>query len=452
MALKGLVTAFRTIVLRQLSPAEKNAVEAAQRAFREGYLRYDLRKTRTPSNILDRDKKLLHFLDELDAGIAKRQRAVLANPEFQAALPLEYERPRKLAAIFYFKGMVKGGAVSLWEAAERAELDSKRFAELEDAKGGPNGQALLARHFPSLGDFKVQSLACRFCLAVSSEALKVARTYDPDLISDAKLKESIIQQCAAILARTDDYEACAKQMAQLSGNIEPMRIGHYADIFKSPAWARQLQQLHIQRKGPEQVAKEEAQKRAAEDRRKIEKQLTFSLDKGTLDVSLYYWPALRSNEDQIALFESLKRVFAKATKVRFMHLPDFGDSYAAERSIKSMKLRQLACVKQLLWADRIGLLRSRNNGNGDVSKTMMKKMIGVLNADGNADVYTRRLGNPFEPVLPEVQKMLRANIEQEWAEYADSYQKWVGTETFSGELIRWLNEDPSDSTGWATSR
>lgn len=469
MVVKLLIAAFQTNVLGKLAPVEKAAVESAQRAFREGWLCEDPATKFAAYAVPEVDRRLMHFLVELDSGDPKRQRAVLADAEFQASVAREYERARNLASMFYFQDLAKDGSVRLKEAIDRADADYKLFQETEIAKPGPEGEALRAKHFASLEDDDDRLAAARFCAAFGSAIALVPHTYEPGSLSDEKLRGDVIEECIGVLASIEDdieYELARERMERLSGQIEPLRITHYTDIFKRPDWnertiqgrelVKQLRQntlaeAEAERLEAERKAAAERERVEAAQRKKLEAQLTFRVEDETLDVSIYCWPRLNGDENMVALFNNIRTAFSAAKQLRFTYLPSYGQ-IMVERSIGSMSARQLACVKHQLWTDRMGYLEDQKY-LGEPSIAAARMMIDLLNADGRAWMFSRNKEyEEFKPMMKEVAAQLKGDIDQEWLLHADTFQKLIGAETFGGEWAKWMVEDPQSNAGWASSR
>ncbi|WP_339030454.1 hypothetical protein WI604_03845 [Bradyrhizobium symbiodeficiens] len=443
-----------------LSQSEKLEVEEAIRAFREGSLHWDpaSRTDLAPSALPGSTRRLMGYLVELESGDPRRIRRLLANGNFKACVINEAERDRSLQGMHYYASVPIEGGYYLKRATEFGKEDWARFVDSKILTNTPEGLALRAEHFPHLDDDYERWEAARFCKIAAQELSLMVHPDDPTRISDQRARECIFDGYVKRLSHIEDEEGFKGILAtigRMSFDMEPRRIMHYADIFKRDDWpGRVVDAWHaLNEKRRSEAEKTEAAKlerervQLAESRKKVERQLSFVVEGEVLDISVHGWPKLEDPALRIPMFQNLKAAFARATRVGLLHIPrGRGDTMKAERSILSMAPRQLACVKNALWEDRMGIV-----GREDEDQ-WARHLISLLNADGRATLHKKDDVGRFVSLYPFEADLFKTDIEAEWMSCADVYQKWIDTDTFTGELARWIVEDPSNNTGWATSR
>lgn len=454
-SLQAAAAKFRTAVLGHLSPAEKQAVEAAVVTLRNGWPGHDNIKGMHQFEVFAKDTNA--FVTELSSNDPKRQRRALADPKLQARLVAEDSRNRWINNLYYFKELGKGTFFTLRTAIEARNRDSYTFLNHTICEDTPEGEAIRAKHFPNITDNIIRGIIGHLVFLCFN-----GLTISDDTLTDQQVVNSLEEnfQWLASGVPEEDLGIVLNACEQAARLTEPKRIIHYFSFLRDDGWQERL--IEGQRSKREvraaeaskrdRLAKAEAERVAAEKRKQIEPQLAFSVKDEILDISMYGWPRLVDAADKVTLFENLRSAFARATKLKFAYLPDFGTGLLVERSIRSMSVRQLACVKNLIWADRVGL-QFEFKELGDLSASCAQDMLELLNADGHAYIETRtsRLVD-FKPLFPELAAKWRADVDDVWFQHADTFQKWIESDTFAGELTRWIVEDPGDSAGWATSR
>ncbi|MCK1513040.1 hypothetical protein IVB22_10735 [Bradyrhizobium sp. 190] len=437
---RQLFESFRTKVLGQLSQAERMDVEKAVKVLR-GYL--DGKKAKD-----EHSKEVDNHLAELESGDSKRQRKILAKPEFRSRLANEVQRVERINALHFFKTSSSGSPFSYKKASALAFETHRFYVQSGIANDNAEGERLRSVHFGALKTDIERWEAVQFCIVFAYALAFLPAANNSDLISDETLRKRILNECVKRLSSiTDDtlLNASIARLENIPNDIEPVAIMHYADVFRQTGWSQPITAGRL-------AADVEAKRVAAEKRRQVETQLTFTVKDETLDISMYGWPRLVDAADKVTLFENLRAAFARAMKLRFAYNPDFGRGLLAERGIRSMSVRQLACVKNLIWADRVGL-QFEFKELGDLSRSCAQAMLELLNADGHAFIQIRDGKTyDFEPLDAELAAKWRADLDDAWLQHADTFQKWIESDTFAGELTRWIVEDPGDSAGWATSR
>lgn len=483
--LQAGIAKFRTIVLGHLSPKESLEVEAAIATLQNGWPGHDNIKG------IPKFEQYVEvtngFIAGLNSSDPKRQRKALADPELQRRLSTEQSRNKKLNSLHYFKQLAKdgefitklyshdvmrpfdkSGKFTLRTAILANSFDSLCFSHRKLVEETEDGASIRAAHFPYIADDFSRLLMGHFVMDCMQGATWKL-TDDPSEISDQRVVDIMEENLGWRLLSLSDAELqkTFDSMEQLATLTEPNRFTHYFSFFREQDWQnkmvkvrlaaweeqqRRSARINAARQARELAAKGEAERIAVEKRKLVEEQLTFSVKGETLDISMYGWPRLADPADAVTLFENIKSAFASATRLRFTYLPSFGDQFLVERSIRSMSVRQLACVKNLFWADRVGLQHDRKK-LGDLSPTCAQEMLELLNADGHASIQIKDIGtHRFQPLDSECAAEWRANVDDAWLLYADDFHKWIDSETFAGELTRWIVQDPGDSAGWAKSR
>lgn len=398
------------------------------------------------------------YLVDLESGDPRRIRRLLANETFKACVLDEAERDRSLQGMHYYAAVSIEGGYYQKRAHDFGKEDWARFIDSKILTNTPEGLALRAEHFPHLEDDYERWEAARFCKIAAQELALMVNADNPAKISDEHARNCIVDGYVRRIAHIEDedgFKGILATIGRMSFDFEPRRIMHYADIFKRDDWpGRVVDAWHVlNEKRRAEAEKTEAAKlereraEQAERRKRVDAQLSFKVEGEVLDISVHGWPKFEDPSLRIELFKNLKAAFARATRVRLLHNPrGRGDTIQAERSILSMAPRQLACVKNAFWEDRMGLV-----GREDEDQ-WARHLISLLNADGRASLHKKDEVGRFVSLYPFEADLFKADVEADWMSCADVYQKWIDTDTFTGELARWIVEDPSSNTGWATSR
>lgn len=455
--LKAATEKFRTIALGHLSPDETRRVQDAYDLLLNGWPGVDDDFAKFP-DILKAQRARETIIRELSSGDPARQRATLQIQALEDLLAAERTCNERLRSMLYFKGMSAATPLNLKVARQICKSDIKEYWALNLPQ--KLGEDARKAAFPDIEDDHKRKEIGSFCWHFLSE-LRALLLYFPHKLDDGVLKASLLDSYRKSMSNLPEQEflRSLRAMESVASASLPERLKCYAELLREPAFIEQLKtawrtvederEAESDRLAAEEKA--EAERKAAEKRKRIQEQLSFKVEGETLDISMYGWPRLADPADELTLFDNLKAAFARATTLRLVYRPEFGDQFRVERSIRSMSLRQLACTKNLVWADRIGLQTKRELG--DLARFYVQRILELLNADGHASIQIRD-GEAYDwkPLDSELAAEWRVDVDDIWFKYADSFQKWIDTDTFAGELARWVVEDPGESTGWATSR
>ncbi|WP_377828402.1 hypothetical protein ACFKHW_32030 [Bradyrhizobium lupini] len=450
---RAILDRLSPVDAKKLTAAQEQAVQTALHIVKEGWPGYEANFNYLPYEKLH--ARMKGFIAELESNDPKRQRTVLASPELQAWLANERARNDILNSMHYFRHLQAETSLTARVAVTAIRKDKENHPEYAFfIDGYQPGQKPPTEKFLPLQDDPLRwetalfgSVALRWLGMVMSDVASIS--------SDADLRERILGEYTWILAKLSSERLTQrlKDMEAMARETEPDRFAHYFDVFRGEGWKERFIEAQQEAQAKkmaaelerERVAKAEVERVAAEKQERIERQVTFKVEDGQLDISVRCWPEIGS--DIRVLFDSMKAAFKAA---RILQCADLfrgrGEYYLVKRPISTMQPRQLACLKIRFWDDRAGLFHSVK------PEEVTRSIVEILNCDGHADIFVKGSFGIIGSAFAVESENLRTDIEAEWLSNVEYLQQEVEKEGIQGELARWFIEDHQAESGWATSR
>lgn len=446
---ESIASKFGPDLKYSLTAAEERALLSARRAVWDGS--YGQTRAGLPDALIA----------DLDSKQVPRQRAAINHPALQAYLGTEEQRMTALRSMQYFRykfssfdGLTFSAAASA-VVSENINAKSDKFIEDSEKGRGFRRLTLLSN---VKDDDDVLFVQAHFCKIFMAKLISLMHSQDPAEINDQQLRSELLKSVPAIASRLsyDSLHQVLQALERTSRCEEPRAYCCYLDVVREPSLKDALFAAH--REGQFVIAAERVEEAARLERaaaseakarergaaaeverlaKLLEAQLTFKADGGSLDVTPGDWIEIKSGEQFRRLFESAQDAFSRASFLRTRVVYE-EEEFSGIRSIASMSVKQLACVKLDFWWNRCGAA-SRDT----------ERMFWLLNSDGRIELSS---GSRAANMFMMVHEGSNVDLEAHWSHHLDFLHKGIDAEGFVGDLARWIVEDKDNNNGWATSR
>ncbi|MBY3151381.1 hypothetical protein HFO56_03135 [Rhizobium laguerreae] len=350
--------------------------------------------------------------DDLLAPSGRRNRQAIRDLGLRKYADADAARTRKIAAMSYF-----ANAGSSTNSAKEAQAQLAKDRTALAKAGTPNkldlNAQLPAEYVEGTSDDTRREVVLMYHHVIDAIAA-VLVDFKAEGISDDSVMSKIIQTYIAEFKAlpTSRMPVMISALSAMGSDTVPARFAYYKSEIGSKVLAALETEL-LNRKAAEKKKSEDDRLAAeAEEKRRIkiaERQRSFDVNNGTLDLQPSFWPAPTDAEGH-AILKSMKQAFAGAQKFLIGHFPeasDFDPQYICIRPVRELSWASISAIRSLLVADRFGLHRGKGQlGQMRLPAEMMLAFFWALNTDGRAEIGMRnRNGGDFKAVIHEFRQV-----------------------------------------------